>query len=187
MISLAATKRKGANHHDLLIARYDVSVAFFHAESSGGICVIPPVGMYDDPEVCWLLLKAMNGTREASLCFGNKVRSDKLKYGFNEVSVIPGAYYHPVWDVVLTVHGDDFLAVGRADDLRKVDSMMRECYKVKILPKIGPPSFGGEVDSGSHLHRLISWSPAGFTWSADTKYVEQLTIYSFQLTRQRRS
>ena len=172
LVSYAASSTNGV--YDKLIARYDVSVAFFHADSSGGIGVIPPKGMYVNDDVIWLLKKAMNGTREASYCWGNKIRRVKKDWGFDELLVVPNVYFHKEWEVVLTVHGDDFLAVGRASDLDRVDRMMQESYKVKILPRIGPQAFGGEVDHGDHLHRTISWHASGFSWKADAKYREGL-------------
>ena len=80
LVGLAATRKANKRDYDMLIARYDVSVAFFHAESSGGIGVIPPRGMYEDDDVIWLLNKAMNGTRKASKMWGEKIRNFKSCY-----------------------------------------------------------------------------------------------------------
>ncbi|CAE7846389.1 GIP, partial [Symbiodinium necroappetens] len=42
VISHAATKAPGARENKKLVARYDVSVAFFHADATGKIAVVPP-------------------------------------------------------------------------------------------------------------------------------------------------
>ena len=54
IVSLAATKRSETGEHKRLVARYDISVAFFHAESTGRIAVLPPKGLAR-PGWCWLL------------------------------------------------------------------------------------------------------------------------------------
>ena len=53
-------------------------------------------------------------------------------------------------------HGDDFLAEGLAEDLDKLDEVMKANFEVKILPGIGDPNHGGEVVEGQHLHRIIN-------------------------------
>ena len=45
---------------------------------------------------------------------------------------------HPEWEVVLDVHGDDFLAVGSAQDLKKIDKLMGENYEVKSCRRLDP-------------------------------------------------
>ena len=154
------------------ISRYDVSVAFFHAYSTGKIAVIPPEDVYDGH--LWYLLKAMNGTREASKQWGEFVEDKVTKGGFHPVKVVPGLFFHPEWQVTLSCHGDDFLAEGLSSDLDKLDELMVKSFETKVLPRIGPEQWGGEVQEGSHLHRVIKWTGSGFSWQADQKYVDIL-------------
>ena len=58
ILSAAATAKKGRTSRRKLIARYDVSVAFFHAIATGKIAVVPPKDL--DQSMLWFLLKAMN-------------------------------------------------------------------------------------------------------------------------------
>ena len=76
------------------------------------------------------------------------------------------------WPV--SCHGDDFLAEGCTDGLDRLDAVMTKGFEVKILPRIGAQESGGMVQEGRHLHRLIKWTPDGFTWQADPKYAQQL-------------
>ena len=71
IFSAAATAKKGRTSRRKLIARYDVSVAFFHAIATGKIAVVPPKD--PDQSMLWFLLKAMNGTREASRQWAKRV------------------------------------------------------------------------------------------------------------------
>ena len=173
IVSLAATRRKGQKFPHRLLARYDVSVAFFHAKSSGRIAVIPPKDLYTG-DTLWFLNKAMNGTREASKRWGERVKTTMVQEGFHAVETVPGIYRHAEWDVTVSCHGDDFLAEGCNDGLDRLDEVMTKGFEVKILPRIGAQESGGAVREGRHLHRLIKWTTDGFTWQADPKYAQQL-------------
>ena len=173
VVSSAATRRKGDHGNRRIVGRYDVSVAFFHALSTGGIAVLPPKDTFDG-EHLWFLLKAMNGTREASRQWGLFIKSALTPAGFLSSAAIPGLYYHPEWDITLACHCDDFLAEGLSQDLDKLDDLMKEKFEVKVLPRIGDPEHGGEASEGAHLHRIIKWTSNGFTWEADPKYAGQL-------------
>ena len=172
ILSAAATAKKGRTSRRKLIARYDVSVAFFHAIATGKIALVPPKDL--DQSMLWFLLKAMNGTREASRQWAKRVREVMLEAGFWEVPGIPGLFYHDEWCVTISCHGDDFIAEGESDDLDRLDELMLKAFETKILPRIGPAEFGGQATSGDHLHRIIRWSERGFSWEADPKYSRQI-------------
>ncbi|CAE7337188.1 unnamed protein product [Symbiodinium sp. CCMP2592] len=172
VLSAAATAKTGRTNRRKLIARYDVSVAFFHAVATGKIAVVPPKDL--DQSKLWYLLKAMNGTREASRQWSKRVCEVMTEAGFWEVPGIPGLFYHDEWCVTLSCHGDDFIAEGESDDLDRLDALMMQSFESKILPRIGPEEFGGQTTHGDHLHRIIRWSERGFTWEADPKYSRQI-------------
>ena len=132
VVSAAATSKKGRTARRRLIARYDVSVAFFHAPATGKIAVVPPKDL--DQGSLWYLLKAMNGTRKPSKQWAKRILAVMSKAGFLEVASVPGLFYHPEWDVTLSCHGDDFLAEGEAQDLDKLDEVMLANFETKVLP-----------------------------------------------------
>lgn len=103
----------------------------------------------------------MNGTREASRQWGLYIRGSLTPEGFLTSAAIPGLYYHPEWDIMVACHGDDFIAEGLAEDLDRLDKVMKEKFEVKILPRIGDPIHGGEVPEGTHLHRIIRFDGKG--------------------------
>ena len=86
VVSSAATARKGQPRGQKLIGRYGVRVAFFHAFNTGKIAVIPPEDVYDGH--VWYLLKAMNGTREASKQWGEFVENKVTKEAFKYVDIL---------------------------------------------------------------------------------------------------
>ena len=69
-------------------------------------------------------------------------------------------------------HGDDFVSSGSAAALDEVDRVLTTHFDTKILPRIGPTAYGGEVTEGKHLGRTIGRSPQGFEWGSNSKHVE---------------
>ncbi|CAK0880457.1 unnamed protein product, partial [Prorocentrum cordatum] len=111
IVSAAAAKQRSDGSWSRLIAGYDISVAFFHADSDGRTAVAPPPDVRK-PGVVWFLKKAMCGTRPASRAFGSYV-IDKFKdESFDLVAVVPMTFVSAELDVSLGCRGDDFLAVG---------------------------------------------------------------------------
>ena len=176
VVSAAATAKKGRSSRRKLIARYDVSVAFFHAAATGKIAVIPPKDLNQD--MLWFLNKAMNGTREASKQWSKRIVEVATGCGFSEVLSVPGLFYHQEWEITMSCHGDDFLAEGEAKELDLLDEVMLSAFETKVLPRIGPPEFGGACEKGDHLHRVIKWSEKGFTWESDPKYARDLVKWA---------
>ena len=82
--------------------------------------------------------------------------------------MLPAAFFHPGWDVTMVVHGDDFLGEGEEEDLLKTDEAMVKEFDTKVLRRVGP----GVDREGRYLHRVISWTEAGFGWAADPKHVD---------------
>ena len=52
--------------------------------------------------------------------------------------------------------------------------MLTAHFDTKILPRIGPTAYGGEVAEGKHLGRTIRWSPQGFECESNSKHVEDM-------------
>ena len=66
------------------------------------------------------------------------------------------------------------MSCGSAAALDEVDRVLTAHLDTKILPRIGPTVHGGEVSEGKHLRRTIRWSPQGFNWESNRKYVEDM-------------
>ena len=142
--------------------------------SGGGDMAVVPPKVLRVPGMVWFLEKAMYGTRTASRLFGSYVIDSMEDGGFRAIGWMPMAFSHPDLDVTCGVHGDDFLAEGIKESLDALDVMMKKYFEVKVMPRIGPPEFGGEVSSGEHLKCTISWTAEGFTWAGNTKHVLDL-------------
>ena len=150
VVSLAASKRDKKGQHSKLLGRYDVSVAFFHAPFTGEVAVIPPKGLVEEG-CCWMLHKAMYGTRAASKSWGLKVIEVLTRADYAECLIVPMTFYRAVTDCTVNCHGDDFLAEGDSPALDHLDQVLTSNFQTKVLPRIGPAAFGGQVASGKHL------------------------------------
>ena len=82
---------------------------------------------------------------------------------------------------------DDFVSCGSAAALDEVDRVLTAHFDTKILPRIGPTAYGGEVTEGKHLGRTIRWSPQGFEWESNSKHVEDILELWNQREHRRRS
>ena len=67
-----------------------------------------------------------------------------------------------------------FVSCGSAAALDEVDRVLTAHFDTKILPRIGPTAYGGEMTEGKHWGRTIRWSPQGFEWESNSKYVEDM-------------
>ena len=47
-------------------------------------------------------------------------------------------------------------------------------FDTKILLRIGPTPYGGEVTEGKYLGRPIRWSTQGFVWESNRKHVDDM-------------
>ena len=109
---------------------------------------MPPKDMYDGVNL-WFLLKAMNGTREASRQWGLYIKDSMVPASFIGSAAIPVLHYHTEWNIMIACHGDDFLAECLSEGLDRLDELMKEKFEVKILSRIGDPDHGGPQWRGS--------------------------------------
>ena len=119
-------------------------------------------------------MKARCGTREASKCWENEVTDTLIKEGCKAVVVAPMMFVSENHGYVTVCHGDDFVSCGSAAALHEIDRVLTTHFDTKILPRIGPTAYGGEVSERRHLGRTIRWSPQGFEWESHNKHVEDM-------------
>ena len=65
----------------------------------------------------------------------------------------------------VSVHGDDFMVESSIDVFQDVKAMLEHKVDIKVLAIIG-------------LKRMLSWSPAGFTWKANPKHALDLITWA---------
>ena len=158
--------------HYLCIGVWDCSVAFYHADlpEDEPIHVIPPRGLYK-PGHCWQLKRAMNGTRPASLAYGNFVTDTMVDADFKKVQLVAMTFVNFERKINVLVHGDDLLGLGSYESLMWLNEVLENKMRINCIGIIGP---GRNQCSVIFLQRTISYSSTGvdrgFTWQGDDKH-----------------
>ena len=94
----------------------------------------------------------------AEQVLGNEVTDTLIREGCKAVVVVPMMFVsenHGVTEMTLS-------KVVLQHRWGEVDRVLTTHFDTKILPRIGPTAYGGEVTEGKHLGRTIRWSPQGF-------------------------
>ncbi len=97
-----------------VLALYDASVAFLHAalDKDEMLCVRGPRGIRKKGELM-LLAKALYGTRKAGQMWQEPICETMVDGGFAVVEVVANTFFHADDNILITCHGDDFLASWR--------------------------------------------------------------------------
>ena len=137
----------------MIIAVFDISVAFFHGKVRKVIYVVPPKDLRKKGKI-WRLLKSLYGTRDASQVFATYVEEGLNDHGFQRNAVVPCLYWGAMLEALGVHWVDDFIfgiPDDRADDL---EQLMRVVFKVKTCERIGP----GFLTTVEFLHRKVGWN-----------------------------
>ena len=168
LLSLAATRIPGARAR--LVGIWDISVAFFHAPMEGRIYVHPQDRSLVPEGCCWLLRRALYGTRMASQLWGKLVTQVLLAAKFEEVMVMPMVFVKADQDILVGIHGDDFGAVSDWEGLSFLNTVLKDNFEAKWESVIGP----GHQQSGKLLRRTLAWSDRGFEWHSDPRHARNI-------------
>ena len=128
IVSLGATR--DGKHRPRNIAFCDIVAAFVHASIDEVVGGVPQDGLLEKGK-CFLLLKALYGTRMAS----------KRWKRWNTNRVMPGFFHHRDPAGTCRCHGDDFMAEGSDALLDRLDRVMADEFEAKMLGRVGrgPP------------------------------------------------
>ena len=118
IVSLAATRD---GRHRPRIVFYDISAAFVHAsiDEVGGCSLL-------EKEECFLLLKALYGTRMASKRWRRHYMRVFRTHGWRASKVMPGFFHHRDPAGTCGCHGDDFMAEGSDALLDRLDRVKKD-------------------------------------------------------------
>ena len=77
-------------------------------------------------------------------------------------------------DASVCVLGDDFMVESNIDVFQDAKAMLDHKVDIKVLAIIGP----GQGTEAKIVKRILSWSPAGFTWMANPKHALDLITWA---------
>ena len=110
----------------------DVKRAFLHGIATRLIHVELPSEESENGKYVGRLNKTLYGTRDAPVAWLRAVRLDMEAMGFLECKVTTGVFVHPVRDVRVVTHVDDFLVAGELEDLMWLHDQMAQKYELKV-------------------------------------------------------
>ena len=171
IVSLAATR--DGKHRPRSMAFYDIVAAFVHASIDEVVGVVPQDGLLEKGE-CFLLLKALYGTRMASKRWQRHYVRVLRTHGWNASKVMPGFFHHRDRAGTCGCHGDDFMAEGSDALLDRLDRVMTDEFEAKMLGRVGR----GHLAEVKFLKRTIRWHEDEMcsSWSGRTRYVTELAV-----------
>ena len=123
--------------------------------------------------LCGLLMKHMYGIQKAAEGWQCECSSSLVeKLGFIQGVACPCIFVHESKDIVCTVHGDDFTAVGPKSSLDWYEEQLKMLYELKTGGRLGP---GKDDDKeATCLNRVIRWTDDGLEYEADPRQAEKL-------------
>jgi len=133
---------------------------------------LPP----EDPDhaaKCAELLRCMYGTRSAADGWQTEYSTMLVQeLGFTQGTSCANVFYHSDKGIRMSVHGDDFTAVGSKVALDWMETEVKRRYEVTVQPRMGPgPS---DAKTGLVLNRVIHWKHDAVEYEADPRQLERL-------------
>ena len=80
--------------------------------------------------MCGLLGKSLYGTRDAAQNWAEAYMELMVSIGFEKGKSCPCAFVHQKRELRAVVHGDDFMSVGKKEDLRWLQGKMQGRFTI---------------------------------------------------------
>ena len=184
VLSLAATDLPGrpkrcrdpSSKERTQVSFVDISRAYFNAPTDPDeptYVALPPEDPDHDKGLCGLLMRHMYGTQKAAEGWQSEYSRALVEdMGFKQGIACPCIFSHADRDIVVTVHGDDFTAVGPCHQLDWYEAALESQYELKKGGRLGPGA--SDDKEASCLNRIIRWCPDGLEYEADPRQIEKL-------------
>ena len=116
------------SEHRQQVLLIDISRAYFNAPTSNDkpTYVELPPDLGAPPGMCGLLKRHMYGTKRAAEGWQEEYSQALAEMGFRQGSASACLFRHESRGIVISVHGDDFTALGNADGLDKFEMACRK-------------------------------------------------------------
>lgn len=168
---MASTRAGNGGHRCGMIL--DVKGAFLYGDARRRIYIELPEcdPAAADADKVGIIERALYGTRDAPQLWQEHARATLQSLGFIESRTTPSVYVHKERDLEISLHVDDFLAVGDEEGLLWLRESLAKAYTLKST-LIGPePHHAKEV---AYLGRTIRWTPRGVEIEGNGKHVRDL-------------
>jgi len=153
----------------------DVSRAYMNAikDQTNPTFVQLPAEDPNSATMCGQLMREMYGTRGAADGWQTEYSTMLVQeLGFTQGSSCANVFRHTERGICLSVHGDDFTAVGAKSALDWMEAEVKKRYECTLQPRMGPAPTDGKT--GLVLNRGIRWTDEGIEYEADPRQLERL-------------
>jgi len=146
----------------------DVSRAYMNAEEdlANPTFVQLPQEDPDSDGKCAKLLRCMYGTRAAADGWQTEYSTMLVQeLGFVQGTSCANVFRHDERAIRMSVHGDDFTAVGSKRSLDWMETEVKKRYECTVQPRMGPGA--DDAKTGLVLNRVVTWTEQGLEYEAD--------------------
>ena len=147
----------------------DVSRAYLYAPAVRAVYVRLPAEdeRPEDKGMVGKLKMSMYGTRDAAANWAAEYGATLIQAGYVQGKSSPCIFYNKESDTTVMVHGDDFVGVGRAEELMKMRKALEDKYRLKVEFLSGEKEDVREVKI---LNKIIRWTDSGIELEADPRH-----------------
>lgn len=118
------------------------------------------------------LVRCMYGTRDAGSIWEGCYTKCLVDLGFEQGVASPCCFWHPIWEVSVVVHGDDFTALGTPEGLNHYEAGMCKPFECKLKGRLGRKS--EDLKEMRVLNRIVRIDDHGLRYEADPRHAELL-------------
>ena len=112
---------------------------------------------------------SMYGTRDAAANWAAEYGATLLAAGYLQGKSSPCIFHHPHNKTTIMVHGDDFVGVGRPEQLIEIREALEKKYRLKVELLSGDKS---DVQEVRILNKVVRWTDVGIELEADPRHAE---------------
>ena len=124
------------------------------------------------PEECGLLCRHTYGTRRAAEGWLDEYSGTLVSEGFLRGKASVCVFVHPVTEIAMSVHGDDFTATGPKSQLDCFQQMMQGHHKLTVDGRLRPGASANK--EATVFNRVMQWTEHGIEYEADPGHAERL-------------
>ena len=168
ILSRAATREGGKKNSVMTVF---VSRAYFNAECTTDAYIEMPAEdtVPGDEHRVGKLRLCLYGTKDASHNWAEVVAKQLVHRGYVRGSAFPSVYFNAEEDMVVMVHGDDYLCSGPIASPHKLKGQLAKAFEIKSCMLGDRP---GMETEGKNLNRIVRVTKEGWQIEADPRHAE---------------
>ena len=163
-------QRKGK---PLRLSFVDIRKAYFNAIPERAIFMRVPKELGLPPNTVARQVRCVYGTRDAGKLWEDTYTQVLEGLGFTTGVSNPCVFHHPIRDIAIVVHGDDFTALGTDDDLNWYEGQLQQSFEIKIRGRLGEGCDGPQEIR--ILNRIVAVDADGLRYEADPRHGDLLS------------